>query len=60
MKIKVEPCFGNNFYFRMTDPRGNREFVHGDSWTKEIATSALNIWEHCYHYKRSSIRFDHY
>lgn len=61
MIIKVERCTGN--VFRLTAPCGSREFVshdEGDSWSRKYATDALNIFEHVYGYKRSSIRFDHW
>ncbi len=57
MNIRVESCLGNHMYFRMTDPKGNREFVNGDTWTRAIASDALEIWEKCYHYPRRNIHF---
>lgn len=62
MNIRVEGCFDGSFYFRTTDSKGNRVLVRGDSgksetWTREIASKALDVWEHCYHYPRKSIRF---
>lgn len=60
MKITVERCMGN--YFRLTTPCGSREFIshdEGDSWDRNHATQALNLFERVYGMKRSSIRFVH-
>lgn len=57
MKIRVERCFGGKF--RLTTPKGEREFIRAESWTRAVATEALNLYQYNYHLKRSSIRFVH-
>jgi hypothetical protein len=58
MTIKVEAVWGGRSSgFRLTLPNGDREQVAGDKWTRRLASQALDILEHVYHLKRSTIRF---
>ncbi len=60
MIIKVESTWsgGEKHGFRLTTPDGSREQVSGFQWSRKLATEALNLFEHVYGYKRSSIRFE--
>lgn len=59
MKVKVEACWsgGKNYYFRLTLPDGSRESVPGESWTRKVASQALDLIESNYKVPRRKIRF---
>ena len=60
MTIRVEACWtgrDSGTRFRLTLPSGGHEFVHGDTWNRQTAKDALDVLEHVYRLKRSSIRF---
>ena len=61
MRIKVDRCFGDKTYYRLTLPDGSRENVvpvndHGD-WDRATATKALDMLTANYPVKRRSIKF---
>lgn len=61
MKVRVEHCWGGNrSYFRLTLPNGERELLRGDTWTRKIASEALDIAERLYGANRNSVRFIHH
>lgn len=61
-RIRVESTFGGHgdraHGFRLTMPDGSREQLIGFTWTRKLASLALDIAEHLYGYKRASVRFD--
>lgn len=61
IRIKVESVWNgqaNGHGFRLTTPSGLREQLRGETWTRRLASEALDLFEHVYHFKRSAIRFD--
>lgn len=62
MIVKVEACYGShyNFSFRLTLPDGRREFITGETWTRDIAIIAKDRISNLYHVERDAIRFDHH
>ena len=56
MTIKVEKTLSG---LRLTTPKGEREFINDDEWSRKTAIEALNIFEHVYHFNRRNIRFKH-
>ena len=61
MNVRVEHCYcGNNkFSFRLSFPGGGIERITGESWSREIASRALDMAERLYSMKRANVRFTH-
>lgn len=63
MRIKVERVYSRiGDQYRLTFPDGARAFIigNGGNWTRAHSRLALNILEHIYGVKRSSVRFIHH
>ena len=58
MTIQVQPVFAGSLRFMLTNSKGEREYIHGEKWTRKLASEALDLYQYVYHYKRSSIRFE--
>jgi hypothetical protein len=59
MRIRVELCWHghNRFSFRLTLPWGDREYIEGETWTRETARRALDLLESAYRLPRRNVRF---
>lgn len=59
MIVKVEACWsgGNKYTFRLTLPNGTRESVTGQTWTRALASEALDLLANVYGYNRRAVRF---
>lgn len=57
MIVRVERCWGDKLYFRLTLPGGQRESIGGEIWNRKTAKQALDLLESVYGYNRKKIRF---
>lgn len=65
MQVKVSHCWsgGERFYFRLEfewHGRLCRESVGGETWSRKVASLALDILQNAYGRDRRKIRFVHH
>jgi len=60
MKIKVEHCTnGRTAYFQLKWGDGHWQNVPGETWTRKLASHALDILATVYGIDRRRVRFEH-
>jgi hypothetical protein len=60
VKVQVEGVYKSaGFWYRLTLPSGSRAYVKGDTWTRKLASTALDEVTRITGVKRSAVRFEH-
>jgi len=60
MTVKVQPCTsGHQSYFRLTWGDGHWQNITGETWTRKVASNALDVLSTVYGLDRRNVRFKH-